>query len=218
MSQGQKNRISSSTGDVGASVMGRLPPALLVGLVVLWLVAGESLAAAETSAVYVDIRESESADARVVERWKLYGASHALVIGIDDYTAGWPRLSNAVKDAELVAAGLEQRGFEVTLLTDVTGDQLRGELRRFFAVQGLDPEARLFVWFAGHGHTEYGEGYLVPADAPAPGSSDFLFKALHMRDIGGMVRIARAKHLRAVFDSCFAGTVFSSSRSRPPPA
>ncbi len=188
------------------------------GLAACCLLAHTVAAEVKDSAVFVDIRESESPGARVVERWKLYGASHALVIGIDDYSEGWPRLSNAVKDAELVAAGLERRGFEVTLLTDVTSDQLRGELRRFFAIKGSDPEARLFVWFAGHGHTEYGEGYLVPADAPTPGTADFLFKALHMGDIGSMVRVARAKHVLAVFDSCFAGTVFSSSRARPPAA
>ena len=31
-----------------------------------------------------------------------------------------------------------------------------------------------------------------------------------------MVKIARAKHALAVFDSCFAGTVFDSQRARPP--
>ncbi|MEX0923278.1 MAG: caspase family protein [Rhodovibrionaceae bacterium] len=152
------------------------------------------------------------------ERWKLYGASHALVIGIDEYSAGWPRLSNAVKDAESVAAELEARGFAVTLLLNSTGDQLRSELRNFFAFKGADPEARLFVWFAGHGYTEFGEGYLVPADAPDPSEPAFRAVALHMGDVGSMVRIARSKHVYAVFDSCFAGTIFNASRARPPAA
>ncbi|MBW8056223.1 MAG: caspase family protein [Nitrospira sp.] len=170
------------------------------------------------SDVYVDIRASEAAGAPVVERWKLYGASHALVIGIDNYSAGWPRLSNAVKDARLVAQALEARGFEVTLLTDVPGQQLREQLRRFFAFKGADPDARLFVWFAGHGYSKLGEGYLVPADAPSPDRPEFVYSALHIGDVGSMVRIAQSKHVLAVFDSCFAGTIFSSQRARPPAA
>ncbi len=173
-------------------------------------------AAASDSAVYVELRpEGGGADA-ATERWKLYGASHALVIGIDDYSNGWPRLSNAVRDAEAVGAGLEAKGFEVELLRNPKSSELRSALRAFFARKGNDPDARLFLWYAGHGHTEYGEGYLVPSDAPLPGDPEFLFQALHMGDIGSMVRIARSKHVFAVFDSCFAGTIFNASRARPP--
>ena len=176
-------------------------------------------AAAETdSAVYVELRDENAPDAEVTERWKLYGASHALVIGIDDYDNGWPRLSNAVNDAEAVAAELGERGFEVTTLLNPTGDKLRSELRSFFALKGSDPDARLFVWFAGHGYTEFGEGYLVPKDAPDPSNPEFRLTALHMGDVGSMVRIARSKHVYAVFDSCFAGTIFNASRARPPAA
>ncbi len=196
-----------------------LQKALVRALSGLFFLIGAVAAQAATgSGIYVDIRASEAPGAPVAERWKLYGASHALVIGIDNYTGGWPRLSNAIKDATLVAEALRGRGFEVELLTDVTGDELRRALRRFFAYKGADPEARLFVWFAGHGHTENGEGYLVPADAPPPGSPDFAFSALHMGDLGSMVRIAKSKHVLAVFDSCFAGTIFSSQRARPPAA
>ena len=174
-------------------------------------------AAAETdSAVYVEVQDA--AGGGVSERWKLYGASHALVIGIDEYSNGWPRLSNAVEDAEAVAAELEARGFEVTRLLNPGGEKLRSELRSFFALKGGDPEARLFVWFAGHGYTEFGEGYLVPTDAPDPGDPLFRLVALHMGDVGSMVRIARSKHVFAVFDSCFAGTIFNASRARPPAA
>lgn len=53
--------------------------------------------------VYVDLRTSEAANAPVAESIQLYSSSFALIIGIDKYTGGWPRLTNAVKDAELVA-------------------------------------------------------------------------------------------------------------------
>jgi hypothetical protein len=175
-------------------------------------------AAPTSSALYVDVRENDNPNAEIVERWKLYGASKALVIGIDEYSNGWPRLSMAVRDAEEIAEALEKRGFEVTLLKNVGGADLRQELRKFYALQGADPEARLFVWFAGHGHTEDGEGYIVPADSPPPGTAEFRFSALHMGDLASMQRVAQAKHVLTIFDSCFAGTVFSQQRSAPPAA
>ncbi len=79
-----------------------LPRVVLGAFAGFCFLAGATLVQAATgSGVYVDIRASEAPGAPVVERWKLYGASHALVIGIDNYSAGWPRLSNGVKDARL---------------------------------------------------------------------------------------------------------------------
>lgn len=91
-------------------------------------------------------------------------------------------------------------------------------IRRFFILKGAEPDSRLFFWYAGHGHTIKGEGFLVPADAPVGDDSEFKLKALHMRDFGSHVRLAESKHVLAVFDSCFSGTIFSASRGRPPAA
>lgn len=97
-----------------------------------------------------------------------YSASYALVIGIDNYTNGWPKLQNAIKDAELIATEMGRRGFKVTLRKNPNSKQLKQSLEHFYATKGADPDARLFVWYAGHGHTLKGEGYLVPSDAPVP--------------------------------------------------
>lgn len=169
-------------------------------------------AASDGSAVYVEL-QSDGGDS--VERIKLYGASHALIIGIDNYRNGWPRLSNAIADAKFVAAELGKRGFDVQLLIDVSAEELRKELRRFFAIKGADPEARLFLWYAGHGYSQQGEGYLIPADAPPVDDPEFLLSALHMRDFGALVRIAQSKHVLSIFDSCFAGTIFTGRRAAP---
>ena len=56
-------------------------------------------------------------------------------------------------------------------------EALRATLREFFAIKGADPNARLMLWFAGHGHTINGEGFLVPADAPAATEPTFLVNA-----------------------------------------
>jgi formylglycine-generating enzyme required for sulfatase activity len=175
-------------------------------------------AIAASRGLELEYKASEAADAPVAGSVRLYDASYALVIGNDAYR-NWPRLSNAVKDAELVAAELENQGFEVTLKRNLTSKQLKSVLEEFYIVKGADKNARLMVWYAGHGETVNGEGYLVPIDAPLNTTGTaFKRKALSLRRFGEYVRQAQAKHAMAVFDSCFAGTIFGSTRSKPPPA
>lgn len=143
----------------------------------------------------------------------------ALVIGIDRYAEGWPRLANAVKDAVAVADELSRHGFEVDIKHDLDASSLKTAVEDFVYERGQDPDSRLLIWFAGHGHTVDGEAYLVPADAPSP-EHDALFrrKALSMRDFGKFMREARARHMLAVFDSCFSGGVFETTRSAVSPS
>lgn len=168
--------------------------------------------------ITVQVKADDTADAAVVEEVQLYGASYALVIGVDAYTAGWPNLRNAIKDAELVAEELEKQGFQVTFETNSNAERLRQVLKEFFVLKGAEANARLLVWFAGHGHTDRGEGFLVPADAPPPGDPAFALYALPMRDFGSLVRLAKSKHVLAIFDSCFAGTIFEARAGMPPAA
>lgn len=192
-----------------------------------WLATAAPVRSADGS-LEVAPKESEEPNAPAGPKVKLYSASKALVIGIDAYGGsgwfrkgtGWPKLSMAVKDAEEVANALSAQGFAVTLKKDLGSADLDQAFRQFFIGEGADPEARLFIWFAGHGHTISGEGYLVPADAPDPRTADVEFRsrALSLRRFGEYMREARAKHVLAVFDSCFGGSVFNVARARPPRA
>ena len=118
-------------------------------------------ASADTRGLTIKLKASEAKDAPVTEEVRLYGSSHALVIGIDAYAGGWPRLKKAVEDAHAVAEELRGKGFEFTLKTNLNAEAMRTTLREFFAIKGADPEARLLLWYAGHGHTINGEGFLV---------------------------------------------------------
>jgi len=193
----------------------RLTLTVAVILCFLWI--SSTLATSETRGIRVKLRSKESSGAPVAEEVNLYGSSYALVIGIDNYTQGWPRLSGAVRDAKLVAKELRRKGFEVTLKTNLKSNELEQVFKEFFIIKGDNTQARLFVWFAGHGHTLDGEGFLVPADAPrADKGAQFRLKALSMRRFGEYVRLAQSKHAFAVFDSCFSGTIFTTQRSSPP--
>ncbi len=173
---------------------------------------------AQGRGISVKVRAENDPNAPVAENVQLYDNSYALVIGNDDYQAGWPKLSKAVSDAKEVAEELEKRGFEVTFKKNLDSAGMQQALKEFFALKGADPKARLFLWYAGHGHTLKDEGFLVPVDAPPPTSPQFKLKAIHMRDFGGFMRLAESKHVFAVFDSCFSGTIFQTRAGMVPAA
>jgi len=189
-----------------------------IGMAAVLLLSLASNSIADQRGVRVQLRASDSLSAAVSETVDLYGKSYALVIGNDNYTGGWQSLSNAVADAEEIAKELAERGFNVTFLRNLDAETFRSSLKEFFALKGADPEARLFLWYAGHGHTLKGEGYLVPSDAPQPITPQFKVKAIHMREFPGFMRLAESKHVFAVFDSCFAGTVFTTRAGGTPAA
>jgi hypothetical protein len=179
------------------------------------LASWQALSAARRG-ISVNVKASEAANAPTTGTVELYGRSYALVIGNDEYVNGWPKLSNAVKDAELITQALEARGFEVALHKNLNSDQLNTVFKKFFILKGDDPSARLFIWFAGHGATVGGEGYLIPVDAPVPSKgAAFKYSSVALRDFGTYMRQAVSKHAYAVFDSCFAGTVFTAQRALP---
>ncbi|MEM7365284.1 MAG: caspase family protein [Pseudomonadota bacterium] len=188
-------------------------------LVVLLLAIACSDLIAASRGLSVTFKESEATGAKDAGEMQLYSGSYALVIGIDSYNNGWPRLSNAIADANKVSAALRGRGFEVQVLTDLDSGAMEDAFEDFFIDKGADPEARLFVWFAGHGHTTGGEGYLIPSDGVLETDMrQFKRKSLSLRRFGEFVRLAESKHVYTIFDSCFAGTIFSVARSAPPPA
>jgi len=189
-------------------------------LIVLVLIAFCAAVSAEaaTRGLTVQLKTSEAKDAAVLEEVELYSKSYALVIGNDSYGAGWARLAQARNDARKIAKALRARGFDVTLKLDLKSSEMEKAFKDFFLDKGEDPDARLFVWYAGHGHTEDGEGYLVPVDGAAPNNRrKFLTTALSMRDFGKFVRYAESKHVFTIFDSCFAGTIFNVARSSDTP-
>jgi formylglycine-generating enzyme required for sulfatase activity len=153
---------------------------------------------------------------------KLYDRSYALVIGVSDYAAGWPKLPGVKKDIEEVARALERHGFQVTKVENPDSAQLDKAFKSFIDQYGLGVENRLVFYFAGHGHTikqSYGEemGYIVPVDAPSPARdpAGFMSKAMDMQQMELYARRIQSKHALFLFDSCFSGALFALSRAVP---
>jgi hypothetical protein len=82
---------------------------------------------------------------------------------------------------------------------------------------------RLLFYFAGHGYTlvpQYGGakmGFIVPQNTPNPNidKRGFLRQSISMQNIEVFARAIQSKHALFIFDSCFAGSIFASSRGIP---
>ena len=152
----------------------------------------------------------------------LYEESHALVIGVSDYTNGWPKLPGVRKDVKAVTAALESHGFNVEVVVDAKDyDALDDAFTGFIRRHGRKPENRLLFYFAGHGHTvkNYGEemGYIIPTTSPNPNRdlNGFLDSAMDMQQVEVYAKRIRSKHALFLFDSCFSGSLFALSRAVP---
>jgi peptidoglycan/xylan/chitin deacetylase (PgdA/CDA1 family)/Flp pilus assembly protein TadD len=144
---------------------------------------------------------------------ELYRESHALVIGINGYSA-WPKLAHAVRDAQAVREALVTRfGFKpdnVTLLTDAEATRaniLKAMNERFGDAKRLKRDDRVFVFFAGHGSTRKlpsgrEVGYIVPVDA---GLNDLQADAIAMPQLQEVAEAITAKHALFVIDACYSG-------------
>ena len=144
----------------------------------------------------------------------LYKGSYALVIGVSNYTAGWPKLESVPDEINRIETALKNQGFHVVKVLNPTSEKLENAFEDFIDKYGFDKDNRLIFFFSGHGYTRLRgkKGYLVPIDAPDPRYDDkgFLRKAVAMGQILTWARQIEAKHALFLFDSCFSGTIFKA--------
>ncbi len=139
--------------------------------------------------------------------------SLAVVIGIDEYGDGIPRLRSAMNDARRLGAILaDEHGYEVTTLLDADATKAAIEevlLRRLPDL--LDDEDRALVYFAGHGVALDGDegpnGFILPQDA-RPGDPTTYVEMTWLADA---ISALTCRHMLVVLDSCFSGAFRWSS-------
>jgi formylglycine-generating enzyme len=153
-----------------------------------------------------------------------YANSIALVVGVDDYTQGWPRLQEAVNDAEKMAARLSADGFTVYKLLNqqATKEEILKYLHDVIPPK-LGPGDRFVLYFSGHGQTEGGVsgqlGYLVPATGKKGQGKDLFHTYLSMKEIRNiLIDKYRARHVLLVADACFSGLLTGRMAGSSPSA
>lgn len=148
----------------------------------------------------------------------LYGGSYALLVGVSKYDY-WDTLPGVKEDIAQVGWVLKQRGFQVEVAEDPGSDKLLPLIKDFLNRRGGEPQARLLVYYAGHGHRYIpedggrGVGFIVPRDAPLPGKdmASFTSKAVNMDELLAPAKIVMAKHLLFVLDTCYAGSILDGA-------
>jgi hypothetical protein len=132
----------------------------------------------------------------------LYTGSYALLIGINNYKAGWPDLPGVISDLDAVGKTLDRLGFSIYRVVNPTREQLQKAIDGFISKYGYKKDNRLLIYFAGHGYTitpKYGGsemGYIVPSDAKNPNLDEqaFLKTAMSMQSIEVFSRNIQSKH------------------------
>lgn len=141
-----------------------------------------------------------------------YANSWAILVGIDNYPK-WPRLQYAVNDAVGVEQILVQKfGFAKERVITLKNEQAtrQGILAAFhdrLAHGGLQPNDRVFMFFAGHGATRKLSsgrdlGYIIPFDADP---DNLATDAIPMTEIQNIAESLPAKHALFVMDACYSG-------------
>jgi hypothetical protein len=92
---------------------------------------------ADTRGLNINIRAEDGKEI------KLYDRSFALVIGVSEYTAGWPKLPGVRKDIEEVARALERQGFLVTKVENPDSVQLDKAFKDFIDTYGRGDDGGL---------------------------------------------------------------------------
>ena len=126
----------------------------------------------------------------------------ALVIGNSNYQTA-PQLANPNNDARSVAQLLDSAGFEVTVATDQTrNDMVRGLQDFSNKVAARGPNTVAMIYYAGHGVQLAGENYLVPVDARIAAPSDLPDNTVRLVDLMGTLETIPSRMRIVVLDAC----------------
>lgn len=126
----------------------------------------------------------------------------ALLIGNSDYTAVSP-LENAANDATLLAQSLEGVGFEVTLVTNTSQDDLKRSIAEFGRrLRSAGPDTVGLFYYAGHGVQSFGANYLLPVDALLTDAADLDLVAFEAASVLRQMASARIRTNIVILDAC----------------
>ncbi|VAW58378.1 hypothetical protein MNBD_GAMMA11-2994 [hydrothermal vent metagenome] len=145
-----------------------------------------------------------------LERGIKLGDYYAVIIGNNSYK-NYPDLKTAITDAEETARVLQDEyGFKTLLLRDATRYKILSTFNRIR--RELKESDNLLIYYAGHGEIDKTDqsGYWLPVDARQGDTKNWISNSA-ISDILGAIK---AKHVMVVVDSCYSGTLSTTSIPR----
>ena len=139
--------------------------------------------------------------------------NYLFIVGINDYQY-WPKLFNAVRDANDVAStliGMYDFDFsDVTVLLDeqATRNNIYKTLRSY--IERVTPNDNMMVYFSGHGHFDelLNEGYWIPYEAHLNADGEYLPNSSILKILENI----NSQHTFLVADACFSGSLFGEQQ------
>lgn len=139
-----------------------------------------------------------------------FGRYYALVIGNNEYRH-FPTLQTAITDAEQVSKILRVKyGFNTRFIRNADRYTILSALNE---IKGkLTENDNLLIYYAGHGERDVNtlQGYWLPVDAEVENTANWIPNAA----ISDLLNTMSARHILVVADSCYSGSMTSSSVAR----
>jgi len=148
-----------------------------------------------------------------------YTASHAVVVGIDEYAdPTFAPLGEAEADARAVAGLLRAEPYRFSVRTLFGEKATRAAVLRALGElsAAAQPDDRIVFYFAGHGYKLRNKlgvevGYLACSDT-VPGNP---YAGLEFAEVTKLCEWAEAKHIAFILDACFSGKALGLTRGVP---
>jgi uncharacterized caspase-like protein len=124
----------------------------------------------------------------------------ALVIGNSRYDNSELSLPNPEHDAHDMGVELQQLGFEVFSVANLTKQQIEEHFRLFG--QSLPNAQVALFYYAGHGTQVDGENYVIPIDATVANEAEIKQKAVHLRQLLQLLQQPGQRTNFVILDAC----------------
>lgn len=158
---------------------------------------------AELNGLYAMLRAQQAEESATPNQSLTYqekGQRYALVVGNANYPKSIGRLKNSVNDAVDISKVLKTLGFEVSLVTDGSLEEIEkavSDLSR--RVQEHDT---VLFYYAGHGVALEGENYLLPVSSGISDAIDVKYKSLNLSYVLDRLDRGSSGVTMVVLDAC----------------
>lgn len=126
----------------------------------------------------------------------------ALVIGNQSYITA--PLLNPINDALAIASHLNEIGFNVTTLTDITAKKMEPEIESFYSkfTHYTDEKVIVLIYYAGHAIQLQHRNYLVPVDVKLDNYAQLLFSLYDINKL--FTQIPQSNNINSIIvvDAC----------------